>query len=111
MSIILRTFSEKAPDNIDELETMDFVDYEKGPYNGIVIMDGIVATQALRANAKESWVDVYVALGIDKSGMFIPARVTNSDGRGVAIYRVYGPITILKLSLSGEQYIKKVVGK
>jgi len=107
--IEVTTFSETAPENISELKTMSFLDYGIGPRYGVVILDGIIVTQALRANAEEGWVDVYVALGIDKFGMMIPARVidNNTGDRDVAIYRVYGDIKILELDPSTAEYIKR----
>jgi hypothetical protein len=103
-------FSEKVPDNIDELETMNFVDYENGPRHGIVIMDNINVIQAVRASAEEGWVDVYVALGWDEKGWPTMARIRNEDGTrgGAAVYRVYGEVIILQIDPTGK-YIKKEV--
>lgn len=109
MMIEVTTFSETAPENISELKTMKTLDYKNGPRYGVVVLDGIIVTQALRANAQEGWVDLYVALGIDKTGRMTPARIIDRAGRrgDVAIYRVYGNLTILELDPNTAEYIKK----
>jgi hypothetical protein len=98
--------------NLDDYEEMETLDYGDPNNNrGVPFMaDRCMSVPfAKAANAKEGWVDVYVALGMDiGGGMFAPA--IDHEKKEAIIHRVYGNVKILKvemLTTDKAGYVKK----
>jgi hypothetical protein len=96
-------------DDYEEMETLDYADPNNNRGVPFLVERHMSIPWAKAANAKEGWVDVYVALGIDTGGsFFVPA--IDAEKREAIIHRVYGNIKILKVEVQGPQtagYVKK----
>lgn len=96
-------------ENIDDYETVDEIDYaDPIKSNGIPFVGKRSVPLALRANMKESWVDVFVLFGLEESGLlFNPINPDNSS----MTHRVeVQDLKILKMSPEGG-FIKKEKSK
>lgn len=69
--------------SMDDFETVDEIDYGSVDPNlrsGIPFVGTRSVPLALRANAKESWVDVFVIFGLDDGGfLFSPLNPDNTS--------------------------------
>ena len=96
-------------ENLDDYEEMESLDYKNPMLNyGVPFLKDrkMSIPFALAANAKEGWVDVYVALGLDTGGMmFVPA--IDQDKREAIIHRVSADVKILKVDPKTGEFVKK----
>ena len=96
-------------DDYEEMETLDYADPDNNRGVPFLVDRRMSIPFARAANAKEGWVDVYVALGMDTGGgMFVPA--IDNQKKEVLIHRVYDRIKILKVEVQGPQeagFVKK----